>query len=109
MAMSALELIVSVSASVYVCMSAEWAYDCLSPPLLCDEITTTLVIAEVVCKGNQGVEMSQFKFHRAIIFFVSLIYTDNMPFSYTKVQTFFAWTLRFYKDIGVIRYIVPKK
>lgn len=86
--MPALELVVSVSAGVYVGAAAERAYDNLSPPLLGDEITATLVIAEMVCKGNQGVEMSKFKFHRAIIFFVSLIYTDNMPVYCSKVQTF---------------------
>ena len=51
-AMGAFELVIPISAGVYVGVSAEGAYYFPSPSLLGDEITASLFIAEMVGKGD---------------------------------------------------------
>ena len=61
MAVGALELIVSVTTLIDVGASAERAHYHLTPTLLGNEITATLVIVEMIDEGDKGVEMFKCK------------------------------------------------
>ena len=53
LAISTLELIITVGAYVSMCTSTEWTHYVTTPTLLSDKITTTLVIVEVSNEGNE--------------------------------------------------------
>lgn len=62
-AVSTLELIISVGASINVNRTTERAHYHLSPTLLGDKITATLLTVEVIDKRDKRIEMLKFKFH----------------------------------------------
>ena len=71
--MGTLELIVSVPALVDMGAAAERAYNHLTPPLLGNEVTATLVIVEVVDEGDKGVEVFKCKSHSPRYFYLFIL------------------------------------
>ena len=63
MTVTALELIISIGASINVNGATERAYNDFTPSLFSDEITATLFTVEVIDKRDKGIEMFKFKFH----------------------------------------------
>lgn len=104
-AMGTLELIVTITALIYMGATAERAHYHLAPTLLGDEVTATLVTVEMVDEGDKGIEMFKCKSHSLKVF-TSYLYLKTMEF-FQKVQRFSRWTSMFYGIIGVIRYIIP--
>lgn len=68
--MGTLELIVTVAALVDMGATAERAHYNLAPTLLGDEITASLVVVEMVDKGDKGVEMFKCKSHSSRCFYL---------------------------------------
>ena len=68
--MGTLELIVPVTTLIDVRASAERTYNHLTPPLLGNEVTATLVIVEVVDEGDKGVEVFKCKSHSPRYFYL---------------------------------------
>jgi hypothetical protein len=62
-AMGTLELIVPVTALIDMGAAAERAHYHLTPTLLGDEITATLVVIEMIDEGDKGIEMFKCKSH----------------------------------------------
>ena len=69
-AMGALELIVTVTALIYMGATAERAHYNLAPTLLGDEVTATLVTVEMVDEGDKGVEVFKCKSHSSRYFYL---------------------------------------
>ena len=62
MTVTALELIISIGASINVNGATERAYNDFTPSLFSDEITATLFTVEVIDKRDKRIEMFKFKF-----------------------------------------------
>ena len=69
-AVSTLELIVTVTALIDMGATAERAHYHLTPTLLGNEITATLVIVEMIDEGDKGVEMFKCKSHSSRCFYL---------------------------------------
>lgn len=69
-AMGTLELIVPVTALIDMGTPAERAHYRLTPTLLGNEITATLVIVKMIGKGDKGVEMFKCKSHSSRYFYL---------------------------------------
>lgn len=63
MTVSTLELIVAIATFIDMGASTERANYHLTPSLLSDEVTATLVIVEMVDEGDKGIEMFKCKSH----------------------------------------------
>ena len=63
MAVSTLELIVTVTALIDMGATAERAHYHLAPSLLGYEITATLVVVEMIDEGDKGVKVLKCKSH----------------------------------------------
>ena len=69
-AVGTLELIVTVTALIDMGATAERAHYHLTPTLLGNEITATLVIVEMIDEGDKGVEMFKCKSHSSRYFYI---------------------------------------
>ena len=72
MAISTLELIISIATGVNVYGAAVRTNNHLTPTLCGNEITAALVAVEVADEGDKGVKMFKFKSHSSGTFYTSI-------------------------------------
>ena len=72
MAISTLELIISIATCVNVYGAAVRTDNHFTPTLCGNEITATLVAVEVADEGDKGIKMFKFKSHSSGIFYSSI-------------------------------------
>jgi len=63
MAITTLELIITIRASVDMYRTTERAYNYLMPSLFSNEIPASFIIVEMINKRNKGIKMFKSKFH----------------------------------------------